>query len=540
MAAEKRKPGRPRKATPIPTKSGQSVRVWVEQEGEKVRRQLPMGTRSPAVARARGRRILGGESPELLRQKSETFEAAARRIVGASEIETKAIRLSRLERYAFPVIGAMAVTDIDVTHVKDCLAEVEAALGWTGSVRHLKNDISAVLGVLFSDNVVKENAALRIAFKRKGGSLGGRRIQRVTPQRIVLTDAEYEKFFAHQLAEGNGQLGELGMLALICRCLGGMRTSDLHAWRWEHIDTSGWADAFVPNEKQEREEEGSARHAIPAPLVPHLIAWWGRHGRPSEGPVFPCRRGKRAGEHKLPGVSYAEALRDALWAARVVRPLPGFERATGDAQRALCAIQAGTKDSQGKSKLAPVDFHSGRRAAATAAANAPGLSTAQAMAVTNHRDVATWQKYQAPGQRVVLPESSVPTIVAPSTPLLPPASGPILNDFKRARKDSNLRPLASEDSKLAPSAGFSRGFVAEEPQPSHEETPGNETQRQNSAPLLQGTEGALQALVAAAIAEGDLEYAASLIELARRRRAPPPDSRHNNVRPLDAARKGKS
>ena len=71
--SERRGPGRPRSAKPKRTKSGFSARVWVEQEGEWVRKQVPLGTKSKVVATARAKRVLAGEAPELVADKSESF-----------------------------------------------------------------------------------------------------------------------------------------------------------------------------------------------------------------------------------------------------------------------------------------------------------------------------------------------------------------------------------------------------------------------------------------------------------------------------------
>jgi integrase len=409
VTEQKRGRGRPRKATPIKTKSGHSSRVWLEEDGVWRRKQIPLGTKSRVIAKQKAKCLVDGSLTLADAARAETFEIAAERIVGQSEISTKDTRLSRLRTYAFPIIGDMPVGDITVTEIKDCLALIEEGVGgWTGSVRHLKNDISAVLGVLYSDNIIGENAALRIKFNRKGGSLGGRKIQRVYGPRIMLTDEEIERVVAHGLDLGEGQLPELYMLIICSRCLGGMRTSDLHAWRWEHIDTRQWLEAFVPRPKTDKEEEGSATHALPDPLVPHLIAWWKRHGCPTEGPVFPARRGKRAGQHKRPGMSYAETLRAAVWEAGVVRPLPGFARAkTEEARRKLCAIQAGTE------KFDCLDFHSFRGGYSTAL-DRSGVSLREAMRATDHADERTHRRYARNQDRIVVPESSIPRILPPT------------------------------------------------------------------------------------------------------------------------------
>lgn len=411
---EKKAGGRPRKATPIRNADGtHSVRVTMEVEGETIRRMVNLGTSDRQVAKARGLRLVRGEAPEVVTKQKESFEEVANELLSRSTIATAKNRLQRLRDYAYPVLGKMRPADIKVTDVRGALDVCADKLGWTGTVRHLKNDISAVLGYLFESDIIAENAALRISFKKKDQALGGRRIVRVTPLRIVLSDEEFEQFIAYGLSEGEGELSELYMLALCARCLGGMRTSDLHAWKWEHIDLTDWRLAVVPRPKTQGNLDEYGESCLEpyeltgeaAQLVPFLAAWWRRHGCPTEGPVFPVRRGKRAGLHKARGSSYAKALRNALWEARVVRPQPGYAQARPEDRRALCAIQAGVAK-----KRAALDFHSFRRAWVTATLATPGLSAAESARLADHSDQATHWRYQRDDKHRVIPKGVLPTL----------------------------------------------------------------------------------------------------------------------------------
>lgn len=251
-----------------------------------------------------------------------------------------------------------------------------------------------------------------------------------TRERVVLTDEEFAQFMScpHVPAE-------LHTLAMCSRTLGGMRTSDLHAWDWSHINTDTWTDAHVPRPKVAKSSRRQPRLALPEMLVPVLQSWWHSQGRPRTGPVFPAQRGPRAGLRKGRGITYAQALRDALWAAGVVRPLPGFESArTEEERKTPCLIQSG--DSL---EYTPVDFHSLRRAFATSLAGA-GVSTPMAMVLADHRDPATHARYVKLGQREAL---TVPTHALPGSLSTSPLNRELLptinpNDFLRAREDSNL------------------------------------------------------------------------------------------------------
>ena len=98
-------------------------------------------------------------------------------------------------------------------------------------------------------------------------------------------------------------------MACVARMFGGLRTGDLHSLKWESFDvergafTWGWA----PRRKTKRPQ----LLQVPEMLRPILRDWWERHGRPSEGLIFPARRGDRAGEEKRK-VSHARAFRRDL------------------------------------------------------------------------------------------------------------------------------------------------------------------------------------------------------------------------------------
>ncbi len=550
MTESKRGPGRPRKATPIKTKEGHSARVWVEREGEKIRTTVKLGTKSRTVARARGRRILEGEAPELVAEKSESFESHARRVLAASARKGKEKIESALERYAFPVIGDLPVADVTSDHILAVLADVEAEVGgWTGTVRNVRDFISLVLGSLEARRIVPFNEARRINFRSKDGLLGGKRIRKVYAPRPVLTDAEFEKLIAFLVTEATegpkrrrtGAL-ELLILALMAR-LFSMRTSDLHAWVWEMIDTASFLDAYVPRPKTDAEllDEADAavvleawrdepRSALPEAFGGWLRVWWLAMGSPSSGPVFGCRRGPRLGEQKKK-TWYVRRLKAACWRAGVIRPLPGFELAATDEERQkLCVLQSGQPRRQ-----SPLDFHSFRRAGATAAGKAVvtgELTLREAMVLTHHKDPAVFARYQAREARIVVPEKAVPTIMAAPPALLGgAASTPQPNLAAKSvptRIDRSVRATPGRDDHVV-SAGF---WPAKEGSMGHE-TPHHTTERQNSPPVIETLGDALGLAMNLALKEGDIESAKALLSVIERRRAQAPD----NVSSLDARRR---
>lgn len=536
-----RKRGRPRKVGIIPLADGVSIRTTIDVDGVSIRRQINAHTTSKAVARAKGKKILAGDLSGVPRRdaEGETFREAALRLYDASGLKGKDTRYNQLKKYVFPEIGDMACDDIRVHHIRECLEQASKhpdVGGWTQTIRHIKNHISSVLGALYADELIKENAALRISFRRKDGSLGGKKIKRVYLPRIVPTDEEFETFIEYGLRIGDGNLGELYMLALCARCLGGMRTSDIHAWRWEHLDTGEWIWAQVPRPKTQgtEDEENEAleftlvRYDIPEDLVPHIVAWWERSGRPTAGPVFPVRVGKRAGQHKLPGkTSYAEALREAFWAAGAHRPLPGYDPRRPSP--AYCALQSGIPGKRDR-----LDFHSMRRAAVTATSSAPDLSFAQSMALADHHDPKTHMRYRRDESNRVMPESALPRIMAPSLPKMPGAGTKNRKDIKRARKDSNLRPLASE----ANSSVSERVSLDENEGDPDPLTPSDTHKRQKSVPIIRSSLDALADAVSGAMREGNLALARELMALAERHAGAPPSApAPTNVTPINSRRR---
>lgn len=546
---EKRKPGRPRSAKPVRTKSGHSARVWIEKEGELVRTQVPLGTTSKIVATARARRLLRGEAPELVAEKSESFETAARRVLEMSAIKDKKKMLGRLANHAFPVIGEIPVSELTSVHILDVLEDTAGKVGgWTGSVRNVRDAVSKVLGVLVERRVLDVNEALRIKLKGKD-SLGGKRLKKVRPPRAVLTDEELGAFISwlaeeSRRPEAARARGALERLALyLCARVFGMRASDAFAWMWEMIDLSSFGDGYVPRPKTDGDllddpEDDDAlvleawrdepRSTIPEAVAGWLRLWWEASGRPTEGPVFPVRKGKRAGETKRGG-AHAALLRRLLWRAGVTRARPGVSVVKIPAD---CVLQSGIPR-----RMSPVDFHSFRRAAATAAGKAVAtkeLSLRAAMALTHHSDPAVFAKYQAREERIVVPESAVPIVVAAPVPLT--QMGECIPQPKTAAgEETPMDGKSGPPTTLGLDPVVSPQFLALDGLAVHQETTGHTTERQYSLPLFVTLDRVLELAVQRAMSEGDITSAKALLDVAQRRRATLPD----NVRPLDAARKGK-
>jgi integrase len=518
------------------------ARFMGEVDGERVRRWVPLGTDSKQVARRKLARLLAAPDAAAAEGKRlETFEEAARASVkrqAAEGLATWKDRLHRLEAWAFPTFGHLAVNALRPPHVLEALEACQAAGKSRRTITHLKIDVSTVLDQLWREEQIPENVARKVRVP-KNAHVDERR-------RVVLTDEEFDALMASE-----SLAAELATMAFTSRTFGGMRTSDLHAWDWKHVDTVTWLDAHVPRPKT----KSSDRLALPAVFVPLLKAWWEQHGCPPAGPVFPVRRGPRAGERKQGKISYADQLREALWKAGIVRPMAGFQeaqqawRATGeyvareaaelrasglsgralaralaparaalqeaeDAIRRCCEIQAGSED------LRPLDFHSFRRAFATGLA-AAGLNVQTSMQLAGHRNSSTHMRYVRQIEVLEIPTDALPKLIrAQAVPksLLPKApqtgDGPLTSvrepSFGVGHRRLELRANGLRDGRDITQESSGSIFAAGEPVRDEASRALKAHARQYSAPkvslLRRAADGALAAYLAVLAAgfAGDL------------------------------------
>jgi hypothetical protein len=185
---------------------------------------------------------------------------------------------------------------------------------------------------------------------------------------------------------------------------------------------------------------------------------WKATGRPESGPIFPVRRGTRAGQFRSArGTSCARRLRRDLLRAGVKRHVctrkPTIEKGGKRVPNppikvgeACCPNMAYDPLFSETAVTRPVDFHSFRRAFSTALAMA-GVNAQQAMRLASHSDEKTHMRYV-----MTTPEmKQIPEAALPKLPLglLHQTQQVVTFDsespensqrFLRARTDSNGRP----------------------------------------------------------------------------------------------------
>ncbi len=365
-----------------------------------------------------------------------------------------------LQTYALDAIGRLPLCDVRPAHVRRILDDVVELGRSRATVRHVRGALRRLFAAAVSDELIEHNPVDAVRMPR---------MREVQKERVILSDEEFAIFIACPVVDL-----ELRMLALVARCEGGMRTGDLHRWDWTMIDRARFAECFIPRAKTGRPQA----LAIPPVLAPFLRAWWERAGKPTGGPVFPVRAGKRAGEEKKPLNSYAKRLRRELFVAGVMRADPIDVPATGRGVRSDLGRKAlGTKLAPNPhdplyfetAVSLPVDFHSFRRAFNTALAEA-GVNVQHAMHLAAHSDPKTHMRYvmNTAAMRNVpeaaLPRLSVTALVVRERDVSSTKTGPIDPPIVTSCDDLSVRPRrfaraaiatarASEET-LAPTAGL--------------------------------------------------------------------------------------
>jgi integrase len=210
------------------------------------------------------------------------------------------------------------------------------------------------------------------------------------PPRAILTDSEFTQFVLCEEVDLR-----LRVLAAMATFVGGMRTSDLHAWTWGHISLEA-GTAWVPRPKTAKKARAAEKpHELPKVALHFLRLWWMRCGRP-EGvvPVFGLIRDHRKkgarggkGERITYAASYAKRLRNALITAGITR-------------RELFESTEVTLR---------VDFHSFRRAYSTALAEVDADGRLS-MRLTGHKSLATHNLYVMRSGTMRVPEAALPKV----------------------------------------------------------------------------------------------------------------------------------
>ena len=462
LEEQPKKPGRPRKGSLYETKSGWRARLTIEVDGEAVQRSFDLQTTDKPVAKIKLRRLLKETAPQVLAVEAarpDTFEEVARRVVDeqrAAGMGTWKNRLARLEDYVFPTLGRMVPGDVRAADVRAVLDGVRDAGRSRQTMTHVKNDISAVLGSLWRAEQLTENVCGRVIVPEALPEAS----ERSKLERAVLTDEELVVYLGWQHPDEHHAMSvlERQVMACMARMFGGLRTSDLHAVKWEGFDVAGGAFEWgtAPRRKGRRLAKGGKpqRLIVPDPLRPILRDWWERAGRPTAGLVFPKRRGDDAGTGARKRSGHAEAFRQDLRRAFRIEALCERESKRSNGRKLTTQVWRDVREMTDRERVLftetestlPVDFHSWRRAFNQALADA-GVNAQQAQALAGHSTMAAHERYLRNTQHArSIPVEALPRVLVGPTVSASPMLKPSEEDpvSQRARKDSNLRPTAPE------------------------------------------------------------------------------------------------
>ena len=388
-----------RKGTLISKPSGFFARVWVTlPDGAEERRWINLQTKDRTTARRKlGRLVASLAAGELVAEaqaktllpetyRAFTLDRHAKRAAGGVVMAVDEQR--NRESSIYPLIGDLPLSRITDDHIRQVLEEAQArGLAWE-TVKKIRAVIRRDLKRARIEKLIEgrpaEDVELPDGLKRD-------RRPFTSP-----TDAEIATYLAAPRLDL-----ETKLVVLVSRTEGGMRTAEIIRWDWTMLDLTAFADCTILRAKTDEVQHLD----IPGVLRPFLLAWWERAGRPVAGPVFPVRRGPRAGKDKKSrGTSFAHRMRRDFFRAGVVRlpPVP---------------------DPKGKPTPNPADplyndtpvsrrmnFHSLRRAYDRALAHA-GANIQTAMTLSGHSDAKTHMGYvrEAEAARPV-PLAALPVI----------------------------------------------------------------------------------------------------------------------------------
>lgn len=359
-------------------KKGAVARVTVDVDGVAVQKRFDLETKDPQAAKLKLKRLVN-EGP------AATPEAAAAPVKIADfgekwltnrETGPRKKECATYERRFFelvwkPELGDRTFDSVLVEEIEEVLdkmadgkimppprrpGHVPDPYGYQ-SIKHAKDTLARIW---------KGAMRARLAVRNDPQLAEMPDIERETKARAILTDAEAVQLLEHPAVDA-----EIKVLFLLSRTVGGLRSGDLNSLDWQAFSPGFQVCTFV-RRKTRKKIHLPEHHVVPEAVRAFLDVWHERHGRPASGPVFPVRRGPRAGQAKKAGnMSYADRLRRELLKAGVTRRELHHETPT----------------------TLPCDFHSTRRAFATAGVGA-GMTEQQIMSVGGWSDSKLVTRYR--------------------------------------------------------------------------------------------------------------------------------------------------
>jgi len=410
------------------------IPVFVESDGVRMRKKMlvDLGTDDEAMAREKLKREVGkslaGEhlTREGARAAVTVADYAERWLKLREELKIAAASYERryLERVWLPAIGATALDKVGTARIREVLNDAArgkikpwarkhgktAARYGHQSLKHMHGTLVRLMRAAWKDELIADNKAARVDVPQ---------LEEVTKARAILSDVEIAQLVSHADVDA-----EIKVLVLISRTVGGLRGGDLNAMSWTAFSPGFTTCTFV-RRKTRKKRPLPETHAVPEVVRAFLKAWWERWQCPTSGPVFPSRRGERAGLAKQGSNSYADRLRRELLRAGVNRHELHHDTET----------------------TRKVDFHSTRRAFCTASVKS-GASDRETMKLGGWSSPALITRYDEKLDVRELPaEAALPALDADWTKTLAKRSkvsrSKIHDPASFSERDTGLEPVTS-------------------------------------------------------------------------------------------------
>jgi integrase len=395
---------RKRSGTLIWRKCGWHARFWADTPEGKERRWVDLETTNRLVARRKLDSLVA--SPDTAKPNDDTVGAfASSWLEGREELELASAYLERhvWEAFCSPTLAPLPMASVRPHHILAILEGIASGRIKSSKGKRLSRQTAVhVRGVLF--RMFKAARMLETIPSNPVELAEVPRMKENKRRRVVLSDEEFTR-----LLSSPGDL-EVRVAAIVARVVGGMRSADVLALDWLVFSKPKFDTITFHRGKT----SDAQQMTIPESIRPWLLAWWTQHKRPSSGPVFPVRRGERAGEFKSSQSKWGKRLRTELLRAGVKRhectrnpkaPPLRFDEP-------CCPNMVNDPLYTDTKTTLRTDFHSLRRAFASALASG-GVNVQQAMALAHHGDARTHMRYVTDASSQTVPDVALPPVPPP-------------------------------------------------------------------------------------------------------------------------------
>jgi integrase len=390
-------------------RSGFHARYWSTVAGERKRLFVDLETTNRLEAERRLAALVDADRAGQQPATVETLEQAGNRVIDLREKLGQSPRGERgyLVRWVYPAIGRMDPAVVTKHDVLVVLESVRDAGRSAETIGHVRKAVVAVFKQLRRERVVTElpiPAADEVP-EALPETIDDRPKAVLSDDELLIGIAYTDPRSAERFV---GPTRERQMMALLSRCVGGLRTNELHGLTWSRVraESGRFDELEVLRTKTRRKAARRGSKAVSRQVYPlgdtvlpmFLRYWYVRHekvaGRAPAGhePLFPVRRARRAGEEdrvgeqRSGGTTWARAFRRDLQSAFKAAHAAGVAGVPVPGSQRWAELMEGTADRQ------RLIFHSSRNAAAVMAERFERLK--EAAKFTGHASGRMLQHYR--------------------------------------------------------------------------------------------------------------------------------------------------